>query len=514
MHGPGCPVCVTAARDDRPRARDRRAARRHLHLVRRHAARARLARRPARRCAAAAPTSASSTRRSTRSRIARANPDRRGRLLRHRLRDHRAGQRDGADRRRSAHGVANFSMLVSHVLVPPAIASHPAGAATTACRRSSGPGTSARSSGFREYEALAARYRVPIVITGFEPVDLLEGVLAGGAPARGGPRRRREPVRAHGRAATATRGARARSTRCSRSSTASGAASARSRSRATGSAASTARTTPSASSRSTTIDDARARGLHQRPGPARAEEAVRLPRVRHARARRATPLGATMVSAEGACAAYYQYGRPHRARRRDDGVTAAIVAQGARERGARRRASSTEHAAQLERARGALAERLRRGRPAFVMGNGGSACDAQHVAVEFLHPIIEKRRALPAHARWPPTPRCSPRSATTATSRRCSSTQLELLARAERRRARHLDLGHVGERHPRAAPRARARAAARSASPGATAARWPTLRPRVRRAELVDPPHPGGPHLLLHLLWDQVHVALGEHDVL
>jgi D-sedoheptulose 7-phosphate isomerase len=34
----------------------------------------------------------------------------------------------------------------------------------------------------------------------------------------------------------------------------------------------------------------------------------------------------------------------------------------------------------------------------FVMGNGGSACDAQHVAVEFMHPIIEKRPALPALA--------------------------------------------------------------------------------------------------------------------
>ena len=30
------------------------------------------------------------------------------------------------------------------------------------------------------------------------------------------------------------------------------------------------------------------------------------------------------------------------------------------------------------------------------MGNGGSACDAAHVAVEFGHPIVEKRRALPA----------------------------------------------------------------------------------------------------------------------
>jgi D-sedoheptulose 7-phosphate isomerase len=34
----------------------------------------------------------------------------------------------------------------------------------------------------------------------------------------------------------------------------------------------------------------------------------------------------------------------------------------------------------------------------FVMGNGGSACDAQHVAVEFMHPILEKRPPLPAMA--------------------------------------------------------------------------------------------------------------------
>ena len=32
------------------------------------------------------------------------------------------------------------------------------------------------------------------------------------------------------------------------------------------------------------------------------------------------------------------------------------------------------------------------------MGNGGSSCDALHAAVEFVHPIIEKRRAFPARA--------------------------------------------------------------------------------------------------------------------
>lgn len=43
-----------------------------------------------------------------------------------------------------------------------------------------------------------------------------------------------------------------------------------------------------------------------------------------------------------------------------------------------------------------MALRFVDGHQLWVMGNGGSACDAQHIAVEFIHPIIEKRRALPA----------------------------------------------------------------------------------------------------------------------
>ena len=43
-----------------------------------------------------------------------------------------------------------------------------------------------------------------------------------------------------------------------------------------------------------------------------------------------------------------------------------------------------------------MAARFKDGHQLWVMGNGGSACDAQHIAVEFVHPIIEKRRALPA----------------------------------------------------------------------------------------------------------------------
>jgi D-sedoheptulose 7-phosphate isomerase len=46
----------------------------------------------------------------------------------------------------------------------------------------------------------------------------------------------------------------------------------------------------------------------------------------------------------------------------------------------------------------AMARRFDQGGRLFVMGNGGSSCDAAHVSVEFMHPIIEKRPALPALA--------------------------------------------------------------------------------------------------------------------
>jgi D-sedoheptulose 7-phosphate isomerase len=47
---------------------------------------------------------------------------------------------------------------------------------------------------------------------------------------------------------------------------------------------------------------------------------------------------------------------------------------------------------------GAMARAFADGGRLLAMGNGGSACDAQHVAVEFMHPVLAKRRALPAIA--------------------------------------------------------------------------------------------------------------------
>ena len=54
--------------------------------------------------------------------------------------------------------------------------------------------------------------------------------------------------------------------------------------------------------------------------------------------------------------------------------------------------------ARLEACVTAMAERFNQGGRLLTMGNGGSACDALHMVVEFQHPIIEKRRALPAMA--------------------------------------------------------------------------------------------------------------------
>ncbi len=72
--------------------------------------------------------------------------------------------------------IGNFSVLVSHVLVPPAIR---ALMTSPDCRVNGfiAPGHVCTVVGYEEYETLARDFRVPIVVGGFEPVDLLEAVL-------------------------------------------------------------------------------------------------------------------------------------------------------------------------------------------------------------------------------------------------------------------------------------------------------------------------------------------------
>jgi hydrogenase expression/formation protein HypD len=73
-------------------------------------------------------------------------------------------------------GVRNFSLLVSQVLVPPMLSAI-LQAPGNRVQAFLGPGHVCTIMGTREYEPIAERYRVPIVITGFEPVDLLQGIL-------------------------------------------------------------------------------------------------------------------------------------------------------------------------------------------------------------------------------------------------------------------------------------------------------------------------------------------------
>jgi hydrogenase expression/formation protein HypD len=75
----------------------------------------------------------------------------------------------------SRRGLSNFSILSSHVLVPPAmeaILSSPA-------NRVQGflaAGHVCTVMGYREYEPIAERHRIPVVVAGFEPLDLLHGL--------------------------------------------------------------------------------------------------------------------------------------------------------------------------------------------------------------------------------------------------------------------------------------------------------------------------------------------------
>ncbi len=73
-------------------------------------------------------------------------------------------------------GIRNFSILVSHVTVPPAMEAILA-APDNRVQGFLAAGHVCAVMGFTEYEPIAARWRVPIVVTGFEPLDLLEGML-------------------------------------------------------------------------------------------------------------------------------------------------------------------------------------------------------------------------------------------------------------------------------------------------------------------------------------------------
>jgi D-sedoheptulose 7-phosphate isomerase len=161
----------------------------------------------------------------------------------------------------------------------------------------------------------------------------------------------------------------------------------------------------------------------------------------------------------------------------------------------------------------ALAGRLESGGRLWVMGNGGSACDAQHIAVEFMHPIVEKRRAFPAHALTVDTATLTAIGNDTDFSR-VFAAQLELVA-SPGDAALGISTSGASANVSRALKRARELGLLTIGFAGRDGGRLPEVcdwcfTVRSWSIHRIQETHTA----LLHVLWDLVHVVLGEDDVL
>lgn len=171
------------------------------------------------------------------------------------------------------------------------------------------------------------------------------------------------------------------------------------------------------------------------------------------------------------------------------------------------------HAEPLARLCKRMAEQFQQGHRLWVMGNGGSACDAQHVAVEFVHPIIEKRRPLPALDLVSQAPVITA-IANDREFGKVFTDQLDLWARPG---DMALALSTSGQSPNliyalRAAGKKQIITVAFTGKDGgrlAEVAEYCFVVPsfsihRIQECHVT----------LLHILWDMIHVALGEEDVL
>lgn len=172
-----------------------------------------------------------------------------------------------------------------------------------------------------------------------------------------------------------------------------------------------------------------------------------------------------------------------------------------------------ENAARVAECIQVLAAAFDAGGKLFALGNGGSACDAQHIAVEFMHPVVEKRPALPAVS--------LPGDAALLTAVGNDEDFSLGFAKQLRMLARKGDVALALTTSGKSANVARALQAAREM--GMTTIAF-TGRDGGRMRELADycfvvPSY--STHriqetheVLLHVLWDGLHVARGHEDVL
>ena len=171
------------------------------------------------------------------------------------------------------------------------------------------------------------------------------------------------------------------------------------------------------------------------------------------------------------------------------------------------------YAADIEKLSRDMAERFSQGRKLLTMGNGGSLCDALHFAVEFTHPIIEKRPAFCA------IPLMTDIATMTAVSNdtdyaRVFLDQLRLLgqpgdiALAVSTSGKSPNLIYALEE-------ARERQMLTVAWAGKDGGRFPDVTDycfivpsySIHRIQEVHA-------TLVHVLWDMIHIALGAEDVI
>jgi D-sedoheptulose 7-phosphate isomerase len=160
-----------------------------------------------------------------------------------------------------------------------------------------------------------------------------------------------------------------------------------------------------------------------------------------------------------------------------------------------------------------MAARFSSGGRLYVMGNGGSATDAQHIAVEFFHPIIEKRAALPAIALS-----ADPALLTAISNDRdfakIFADQLRVLARPGDM-ALAVSTSGKSPNLVQALETARERGLLTIAFTGKDGGRLTDLAEYCFVVPSFSIHRIQETHVTLyHIVWDLVHVALGEDDVI
>jgi D-sedoheptulose 7-phosphate isomerase len=161
----------------------------------------------------------------------------------------------------------------------------------------------------------------------------------------------------------------------------------------------------------------------------------------------------------------------------------------------------------------AMAARFSEGGRLYVMGNGGSATDAQHISLEFFHPIIEKRKALPAIALT------ADQALLTAISNdrdfaKIFADQLRVLARPGDM-ALAVSTSGKSPNLVQALETARELGLLTIAFTGKDGGRLPDLAEYCFVVPSFSIHRIQETHVTLyHIVWDLVHVALGEDDVI